>query len=141
MRIVTLALFLSLALLPVMGKAQQLTPDGKGITMTLAEGAQIDYWGRKGIASESLISSLDIQIKLMEQEIEFQEFIIKNCQSAQEEYRNMVTRLGETNTAVNLKLSDTQRQLEIYKDRAKRRGQTIGVGVAVLGLLAYIGLK
>lgn len=120
---------------------QALTPDGTGIVMSIGDAARIDYWSRKGIACKSLVSSLDLQIKLLEHEGRFKDLVNKNALAAQEEYRSMVSRLADSNTAAELQIHELEKQLGIYKDRARRRGQALGIGAAVMGLLAYIGLK
>lgn len=142
MRIVIVYLvFMSVVLCSPVAHGQALTADGYGIVMSIGDAARIDYWSRKGIACDNLLSSLDIQIKLLEQENRFKDMVNKNAIAAQEEYRGMVERLAKTNSAAELQINELEKQLGIYKDRARRRGQALGIGAAVLGMLAYIGLK
>jgi len=73
MRILILLVFL-----PFMGSAQSLSKDGQQVIMSIGEAARVDYWGRKGLQADPLISTLELNIKLLEAQEGFRETILEN---------------------------------------------------------------
>lgn len=128
-------------LLPLFASGQTLSKDQQTISLSIGEASRLDYWGRKGIACVPLLDAMEIQIDILRSQTDLHEGVIENFKAAQMEYRSMVERLANSNQDLALKLLDRERELEIYKDRSRRRGQVIAIGSAVVGLLAYIGLK
>lgn len=118
------------------------TINGKEMILLSPQEAQIiEYWGKKGIASVPLMTTLDLQIKSLEQQIKFQDFIIENHKNAHSQYREMVERLNKSNSDLSVRLFESERERDIFKDRARQRGYALALIATAAGILGYIGLQ
>ncbi len=120
-----------ICLLPLLGFGQNISKDGTSIMLSIPEAARIDYWGRKGIQSEPLLSTYELNIKLLETKVDFKDTIIKNLGAAQEEYRSNLQKMANSNAELVKDLYKTKEDLEKFKGKAKRRGAFIAACGAV----------
>lgn len=91
------------------------------------QAANIDYWARKGVASEPLINSMEIEMKLLSEKIGMQDLIINNNKLLIGSCTQANDRLARENQALMDRLRKAETDVILYKDRSQRRGQTIGI--------------
>lgn len=96
------------------------------------QAANIDYWARKGVASEPLINSLELEMKLFQERISTQDLLLRNNNllmgACNQENDRLTAQLRDLET----RLRSAETDLTIYKDRAQRRGQTIGIMIGAI---------
>lgn len=107
--------------------------------MPVKDAYHLEYWGSKGIASKDLIPSLYKEINLQTDRLDLQTKIIDNCQSAKEEYRNMVAVAAARNQNTEKDLAVQRALAEQWKVKAKKRGEILwSLGGAAAAALAGI---
>lgn len=111
------------------------------IYMSLREGAHLNYWGAKGIASVPLVSSLTRELSLADEQLGFNQQLLDNCKKYQEEYRSRL----ETLSGLYSKKQEDYVRLEIVSEewerKARNRGKILwGAGGVVVVLLFGIAI-
>lgn len=107
------------------------------VYMEFRDAARVEYWAQKGVASVKLIAALEQELIAVGQEVEFVEQILTNCQAHQEEYRK---KLEHVSVLYNNKQTDYVKlevDRDMWKQKAKSRGNTIGVIAGAAGLLLF----
>lgn len=133
-----------LILLPLMSFSQVDTVAHKGeikVVMTIPYAKNIEYWGQKGVISTPLIQGLETRIMIMESKLGFHEMINRNCTKAQEEYRLMLQNAAGVNLKLQQEIVDSNQERDVWKSKARNRGQLISFGAVILGLLGYIQIS
>lgn len=137
------ALIIILLLLPVSLFGQELIKPGNSAAyykLSIEQAKHVDFWARKGLSCDSFAMATNVEIALLQNKARLQETVNANLLSAQEQYRDMVKRTSKENQELNVRLSRVTQDMEEFKGKARRRGNTIAVIVGagiIAGVVAF----
>lgn len=129
-------------LVTIGAQAQALTlKNGQPVfELTQEQAANVDYWARKGLASEPLVNSLQLELKLINERASTQDLLLRNNSLLIAACTGDNDRLGKRVSELSELLRKAETDALLYQDKARRRGQTIGimVGAAAAIVGGYI---
>lgn len=133
-----------LLFLPLCGFGQERLYNPDGVFIPLQQAYNIDFWGRKGIESRSLvrtIDSMEVEMSLLMHSKEIYSVVNNNYKSAIQQYRDRLQECATASAATTMDLIATKKSLEVWKKKAKKRGTIIAAGAAALAAAAYLSIQ
>ncbi len=104
----------------------------------------LEYWGQKGIASDSLVDILRSENQEIKNSFDFTTSLLGNCRTQKADYQEKLSIAAGLNHTMQKNLLTCEGEADKWKKKAKKRGATIavmsGLFAAGLGAIAVVGL-